>query len=86
MSYCVVFILYYLKQIYNFGFNFCNQPRCKFCPLLTKSGVIKSHTIGLTHPCMKKISCRGSNVIYAITCTRCGVQYVAKIHPPLKGC
>ena len=27
---------------------------------------------------MKKISCRSSNLIYAITCTRCKIQYVGQ--------
>ena len=59
------------------GFNFCNRLHCKYCPLLDKSGEIKNHESEkfLT---MKNISCRSSNVIYAITCIRCNKQYVGQ--------
>ena len=60
------------------GFNFCNSRDCRYCPLLDKSGHIVSNTTGLKHPSMKKISCRSSNVVYAITCRKCGIQYVGQ--------
>ena len=33
---------------------------------------------------MKNISCRSSNLIYCITCTRCGAQYVGQTSLRLK--
>ena len=61
------------------GFQFCNQTRdCRYCPLLNKTGTITSTTTGIKHHCMVKVSCRSSNLVYAITCTRCGLQYVGQ--------
>ena len=60
------------------GFPFCGQWGCKFCPLLNKTGTILCTATQITHPCMKKISCRSSNLIYAITCKRCKLQYVGQ--------
>jgi hypothetical protein len=66
------------------GFNFCNRRDCRYCPLLNKSGKITCLITGLEHNCMKNISCRSSNLIYAITCTRCGKQYVGQTMLRLK--
>ena len=60
------------------GFNFCNQQHCRYCPLLNKTGKITSHSTGLEHKCMTNISCRSSNLIYVISCTRCHKQYVGQ--------
>ena len=60
------------------GFSFCKLKHCRICPLLNKTGEITSSTTGRTHACMKNISCRSSNLIYGITCTRCGIQYVGQ--------
>jgi hypothetical protein len=60
------------------GFNFCNRRDCRYCPLLNKTGKITCHVTETEHNCMKNISCRSSNLIYAITCTRCGIQYVGQ--------
>ena len=60
------------------GFPFCKKTFCKFCKKLNKSGKIKSNTTGKEYTCMKNISCRSSNVIYCISCIRCGMQYVGQ--------
>ena len=60
------------------GSNHCGLKHCRYCPKLNKSGQIKSTTTGKTHNCMKNISCRSSNLIYCITCTKCGIQYVGQ--------
>ena len=60
------------------GFPFCNLWGCKFCRLLNKSGTILCTTTQQEHICMKKISCRSSNLIYAITCKRCKLQYIGQ--------
>jgi hypothetical protein len=62
----------------SWGFNFCNQSHCRYCPQIDKSGKIICSVTGLEHNCMKNISCRSSNLVYAITCTRCGMQYVGQ--------
>ena len=45
-------------------------------PEQNRHHLVHSHT--KTHHCMKNISCRSSNLIYAITCQRCGLQYVGQ--------
>jgi hypothetical protein len=60
------------------GFNFCNRKDCRYCPLLNKSGQITCSVTGKSFTCMKNISCRSSNLIYAITCSRCSIQYVGQ--------
>jgi hypothetical protein len=69
----------------NRGFNFCNRIPCRYCPLLNKTGEIKSTVTGKSFPTMKNISCRSSNVIYCITCKRCRKQYVGQTYLRLKG-
>ena len=60
------------------GFNFCNRNRCRYCPTLNKTGQLTCNVTGQEFNCMKNISCRSSNLIYAITCTRCRKQYVGQ--------
>ena len=60
------------------GFNHCSRNHCRYCPKLNKTGTITSTTTGNTYNCMKNISCRSSNLIYCITCTRCNMQYVGQ--------
>ena len=71
-------LLYATPRIYR-GFPFCNLGgKCTLCPRLNKTGKIKCTVTGDTHGCMKKISCRSSNLIYCITCNKCGMQYVGQ--------
>ena len=60
------------------GYSYCKHTGCRYCKLLNKTGTIKSTTTGKHHKTMRKVSCRSSNVIYAITCKRCGIQYVGQ--------
>ncbi len=66
------------------GFNFCNNPKCRFCPLLNKSGKIECTYSKEIHSTMKNVSCRSSNLIYCITCTVCHKQYVGQTSNRLK--
>ena len=43
-----------------------------------KTGTIQSTTTGLHHTTMRRISCRSSNLIYAVTCNKCKLQYVGQ--------
>ena len=52
--------------------GFCERNGCRYCRLLNKTGTITSKTTRVKHNCMTKVSCRSSNLIYAITCTKCG--------------
>ena len=60
------------------GHNHCGRPLCRYCPKLNKTGFITSSVTGKVHTCMKNISCRSSNLIYGITCHKCGIQYVGQ--------
>ena len=51
---------------------------CRYCPKLNKTGHITSNTKSTEYNCMKNISCRSSNLIYCLTCTRCRIQYVGQ--------
>jgi hypothetical protein len=60
------------------GYNFCNRMGCRYCPKLNKTGKLICSTTDQEFPCMKNISCRSSNLIYAITCIQCRKQYVGQ--------
>ena len=66
------------------GMKFCNTTNCRYCPLLNRTGFIHSHTTGIRHSCMTNISCRSSNLIYAISCKICGIQYVGQTSVRIK--
>jgi hypothetical protein len=66
------------------GYTFCNTKNCRYCPLLNKTGKLTCPYTKEEHRCMHNISCRSSNLVYAITCTRCGKQYVGQTMLRLK--
>jgi hypothetical protein len=69
----------------NRGFNFCNIFNCRYCKLINKSGTVTSTVTNKEFMAMKNISCRSSNLVYSITCKRCGKQYVGQTCLRLKG-
>ena len=59
--------------------NTCNRSlKCRYCPILNYTGTLVSKTNGRNFQCMKKVNCQSSNLIYVITCTHCGIQYVGQ--------
>ena len=60
------------------GFNFCNRNGCRYCPNLNKTGKITCFATNQSFDCMRNISCRSSNVVYAVSCKKCGKQYVGQ--------
>ena len=57
----------------------CNRSKsCRYCPLLDKTGALKSNSSGKTYQSMININCQSSNLIYVISCTHCGIQYVGQ--------
>jgi hypothetical protein len=58
--------------------NICTNKRCRYCPLIDKTGNITSNVSGEVFSCKKNISCKSSNVIYSITCQICNKQYVGQ--------
>ena len=61
----------------------CGVPRCKTCPILRATDEFSSHTTGKVFKVNFRASCKSSNVIYLITCRRCGLQYVGETGQPL---
>ena len=54
------------------------QFKCQFCPMLNKTGRIKSTKTGREYECKKDITCKRNNLIYCITCKTCQHQYVGQ--------
>ena len=61
----------------------CGATGCKTCPILTATDEFTSHTTGLVYKMNFAASCKSSNIIYLITCRRCGQQYVGETGQPL---
>ena len=64
----------------------CNKPHCCTCPYLTTTPFIRSLRKGTAHTLYinSTLTCLSSHVIYVITCTKCGVQYVGMTTQSLK--
>ena len=56
----------------------CRAPRCKTCPILRVTDEFSSHTTGQFFKVKFHASCKSSNIVYLITCRRCGLQYVGE--------
>ena len=61
----------------------CRAPRCKTCPVLQAMDEFSSHTTGQVFKVKFQASCKSPDVIYLITCRRCGLQYVGETGQPL---
>ena len=62
----------------------CKSKHCRYCPILDKSGKVKAHTTGRTYRSRQNVCCNSNNLIYCITCKRCGKQYVGQTKNSLK--
>ena len=56
----------------------CEAAVCETCPILTATDEFTSHTTGQKFKMKFAASCKSSNIIYLITCRRCGQQYVGE--------
>ena len=56
----------------------CNRSACRHCPVLDKTGWVKSTSTGRKYRTQTRISCTSSNVIYLIQCNICKKQYVGQ--------
>ena len=66
------------KDPVNRGFRFCQKSNCHYCLRNKFTGSITSNITGKEYVCMKNISWRSSTLIYYISCTRCGIQFVGQ--------
>ena len=67
-----------LVNVLNRNKNLCSNKKCRYCPLLDKTGQITCTKSGQNFVCKKNISCKSSNLIYSITCNTCSKQYVGQ--------
>ena len=60
----------------------CDNKRCKTCPQLSTSSVVKSYVTKREYRCINHennhASCSTQNLIYLLTCQQCGIQYVGE--------
>ena len=54
----------------------CKHPKCITCKHLNCSKVVKCTSTGISYPIRHNFCCKSTNLIYVITCTKCGKQYV----------
>ena len=61
----------------------CDHPRCLTCPIFNINSCFQSSITGkqykTTNPNIcKPLDCKSNNIIYLITCKKCGYQYVGE--------
>ena len=65
--------------------NKCLRPNtCRYCPKLNTDGRILCSASGRNYMSRHNVCCSSSNLIYCITCKRCGLQYVGQTKRELK--
>ena len=62
------------------GKNFCKNKKCRYCPLLNRSGRVCSTSTGRSYTCLENITCKSDNLVYLITCKKCKIQYVGQTY------
>ena len=62
----------------NVGNAPCNSARCKTCQLIKCTDSFTSHTSGRTFKVRHNFTCKTNNMVYMISCHRCGVQYAGE--------
>ena len=55
-----------------------NSAKCRYCPKIDKTGRIKSLITGREYTCKTNVTCQSNNLIYALSCKICGIQYVGQ--------
>ena len=55
----------------------CGKARCKTCKMITPTQIAKSAS-GAIIKLRCNTSCKTTNIVYLITCTKCGKQYVGE--------
>ena len=59
-------------------YNICYNKNCKYCPRINTGGKISSVITNRTYSAKTNVSCQSLNLVYCITCKRCGIQYVGQ--------
>ena len=56
----------------------CRTKNCRYCKCIDKSGKISSTFTKREYTAKGQVDCKNTNLIYCITCKRCGMQYVGQ--------
>ena len=64
----------------------CNRKNCLTCPIFKPDPIFRSSVTGKTYKVIGPgdWSCSTSNVVYLVTCQRCGLQYVGETSQALR--
>ena len=62
----------------------CDNSRCRYCQKLNTDGHIVASVTGKKYRTRHNVSCNSNNLVYCISCTRCGKQYVGQTKNSLK--
>ena len=65
----------------------CGKPRCKTCKHIVEGDSFCSNTTGRKYNIKSRedvITCATKNVIYLISCKKCGIQYVGETSQALR--
>ena len=59
-------------------YNICDNKNCRYCPRINVGGKITSRMTKRTYSAKINISCQSSNLVYCMSCKKCGTQYVGQ--------
>ena len=62
----------------------CGKRTCRTCPLIVQSSTFSSTKTSQVFQLQHSLDCGSSEVVYLITCARCGLQYVGETALPLR--
>ena len=65
------------------GSSPCNYRRCKCCAEIVTCNSFSSKSTGRTYNIRSEVTCRSSNLVYLISCKKCGLQYIGETQQPL---
>ena len=60
------------------AYNICYNNDCRYCPKINTKGKICSGTTQRSYISKTNVSCQSSNVVYCMSCKKCGIQYVGQ--------
>ena len=60
------------------GMHKCNKAKCNICPFVRVTKEAKATKIKKTVPLSREYNCQTKNLVYLVTCTKCGEQYVGE--------
>ena len=56
----------------------CNSRRCKCCKEIETCNTFKSKNTGRKYDIKATLTCKSKNLVYLISCKRCGLQYIGE--------